>query len=154
MVSVPPPSRLATLTYPSGPPNPAAKPRGRPQRSYPKDDDETARSVMRENESSQVLARQGYDVEQRPRVPGNRNPDYLIEGRVFDNVAPKTSRAWSIWRRVERKVVKERPTSRVVINLNDSRVKLQELRQAFEDPIPGLEEVLIVRRGDVLRLFP
>jgi hypothetical protein len=99
------------------------------------------------------LARHGYDVEQNPALPGSKRPDYLIEGRVFDHVAPETDRARNIWSRVEEKVVKGQ-ASRVVVCLDGARIRVDELREQFRWPIPGLEEVLVIRRGEVRRLFP
>jgi hypothetical protein len=141
------------VTDPSRPADPAARARGRPATSTPHDDAETVRGRERENESAQVLARFGYDIEQNPKLPGDKRPDYLIEGRVFDHMAPETPRARNIWGRAGQKV-KEGQASRIVINLDDSRVRVDELREQFRWPIPGLEEVLVIRRGDVRRLFP
>ena len=52
-------------------------------------DDATRRSLTRENEAAETLAKNGYDVEQNPKVEGTtRNPDYIIEGEVFDCYSP------------------------------------------------------------------
>jgi hypothetical protein len=42
-----------------------------------------------------VRARHGYDIEQIQGARSKR-PDYLIEGLVFDHMAPTTPRAWNI----------------------------------------------------------
>lgn len=107
----------------------------------------------RQRENAQILARHGYDVEQSPRLPGDKRPDYLIEGRVFDHVAPGTDRVRNIWSRVEEKVIKGQASS-VVICLDGARVRVDDLREQVRWPIPGLEEVLVIRRGEVRRLFP
>jgi hypothetical protein len=62
---------------------------------------ENRQALERENDSARVLARQGYDVEQNPEVPGDKNPDYRIEGEIFDNVAQTTPRARNVHRRGE-----------------------------------------------------
>lgn len=67
------------LTTPSGKPDPGRKPRGR--RTDAPTDKSIARGLQRENESADVLARHGYDVEQNPpSKPNGKEPDYLIEG--------------------------------------------------------------------------
>jgi hypothetical protein len=106
-----------------------------------------------ENWSAVVLARHGYDIEQNPKVPGSKRPDYLIEGLVFDHMAPTTPRAWNIWSRVGKKV-SERQATRIVLNIDGSKARVDDLREQFRRPIPGLEEVLVIRRGEVRRLFP
>jgi hypothetical protein len=141
------------LTSPSRTPDPAATPGGRPTIIGPKEDPDTVRSLTRENESAQTLAQHGYDVEQNPSVPGDKNPDYRIEGEVFDNVAPVTGNVRNIWSRVEEKVLQGQ-TERVVLNLDDTPVSMDALRAQFTYEIPGLKEVIIVRGGDVVRLFP
>jgi len=69
-----------------------------------------------ENESATTLARQGYDIEQNPTVPGDKNPDHHIEGQIFDNYAPSSDSARNIADNIERKVVNGQ-TDRVVLNL-------------------------------------
>ncbi|MGJ3587566.1 hypothetical protein ACR9EG_13280, partial [Lactococcus lactis] len=85
------------------------------------------RALERENESATKLAQAGYKIEQNPTVPGRKNPDYLIEGKVFDNVAPNTDRVRNVADRVKKKVEAEQ-TDRVVVNLGDSTVSADALR--------------------------
>lgn len=136
-------------------PHPSAVPGGRTTKIPPRSDKATRRSLAKENDSAEALARAGYDVEQNPDVAGAKNPDYRIEGEVFDNYAPTTANARNIWTTVEDKV-RDGQTKRVVINLADSPVRLDELRAQFLDwPIEGLQEVLVISgAGDVKRLFP
>ena len=36
---------------------------------------------MRENEAAETIAKNGYNIEQKPVIEGTtRNPDYIIEG--------------------------------------------------------------------------
>jgi Contact-dependent growth inhibition CdiA C-terminal domain len=103
-----------------------------------------------------TVARAGYRIEQNPtpadvaqarQVAGDtgdprRNPDYLIEGRVFDCSAahPETS-VRSIWSAV-RKKIREEQTQRVLLNLEGWNGDLTALRRQFDDwPISGLKEV-------------
>lgn len=118
--------------------------RGRRTRPNSKDDPETIRSLNRENDAADALARHGYEVEQNPRVPGNKNPDYRVDGEIFDAYSPRTNNARSIWNTVKNKVSSGQ-TERVVINLKDSGVELAALRQQFaEYPIQGLKNVIII----------
>ena len=50
---------------------------------------ENIRSLNRENESAQILSKSGFHVEQNPAVLGNKDPDYRINGEIFDKYAPK-----------------------------------------------------------------
>lgn len=103
---------------------------------------------------AQVLARQGYDVEQNPAVPGLKNPDYLVEGRIFDAYSPTRSKVRSIAGAIEEKVVSGQ-TSRVVVDLDNTPVTADELREQLRRwPIAGLLEVLAVRGAEVVRLYP
>ena len=95
---------------PSLSPNPNNKPHGTPTeinlnpRNY--QESEQARAHRRENELAEVLAREGYDIEQNPptRADG-KNPDYLIEGQYVDCLAPNTNKVGSIYSRIQEKIV-------------------------------------------------
>jgi hypothetical protein len=92
-----------------------------------------------------VLAANGYNVVQNPVVAGPKNPDYLINGEVYDHYAPSTDNVRSIWERVKKKVEDDQAPN-IVIGLQDSGADEQALRRQFADwPIEGLREVLIVR---------
>lgn len=44
-------------------------------------DEATKCSLMRENEAAETIAKNGYNIEQKPVIEGTtRNPDYIIEG--------------------------------------------------------------------------
>ncbi len=102
-----------------------------------------------------MLAKAGFDTEQNPAFAGEKNPDFRIEGRIFDNFAPsfnKTVR--NIWSVVEDKVEAEQ-TRRVILNLDDSNISVQHLRQQFSSwRIEHLEEVIAVRENKIYRIFP
>lgn len=113
---------------------------------------ENIAALTRENQSAQTLARNGYRIEQNPRVPGIKNPDYRIEGHIFDNYAPSSSNPRNIWSNVQGKVEAEQ-ARRIVLNLDDSRVGMEALERQFADwPIEGLEQVLVIRNGQVSNL--
>ena len=142
-------------TQPSRDPDPNAEPGGRPTRIPGNESPENKLSLQRENESAATLARQGYDIEQNPTVPGNKNPDYHIEGQIFDNVAPTTDSARNIAGRIEEKI-DDRQTDRVVLNLADSAVDLDAMRAQLRDwPIEGLQEVIVIdKQGNVQHFYP
>lgn len=54
-----------------------------------------------------------------PPVLGDKNPDYLVNGKIFDCYAPTTSNIRNIADRVETKVVRRQP-DRIVLNMTDS----------------------------------
>lgn len=73
-----------------------------------------------------------------------KNPDYKINGVVYDNYAPKTSNPRSIWTAVKKKVNDEQ-TNNVVINISDSSVNIGTLKTRFAQfPIDGLENVIVI----------
>jgi hypothetical protein len=142
-------------TEPSGTYDPNATPNGPPTRISPNEAPENVTALTRDNESAQILARNGYDVEQNPDLPGGKNPDYLIEGRIFDNYAPTTGNARNIAQRIGDKVNDDQ-ADRIVLNLSDSSVNVDAMRAQLRDwPIAGLQEVKVVdAQGDVLDLYP
>ncbi|WP_181234175.1 toxin TcdB middle/C-terminal domain-containing protein [Enhygromyxa salina] len=129
-------------------------PRGSRTAINPNDSPENILALTRENESADVLASKGYDVVQNPTVSGPKNPDYRINGEIYDNYAPTTASSRNIWSTVLGKVEDEQ-ANRLVLNLDDSAVKLDDLAKQFQTwAIPGLVEVLVVRNGSVSRLWP
>ena len=118
-------------------------------------DESTKRSLLRENESAEVLAENGYHVVQNPTIQTTtKKPDYLVNGHVFDNYAPSTSRVRNIASEMEGKVLSGQ-TERIVLNLNDTDVNLVALTKQLTDyPISGLEEILIVRNNTIIKFFP
>lgn len=116
---------------------------------------ENARGIARENESAALLAALGYVVVQNPPPkPNGTKPDYLIEGQYFDNYAPITANPIRIADGMMEKVIEDQ-ASRIVLNLNDSAVTLEALReQLTRYPIPELEEIIVVKDGQVVSFFP
>jgi hypothetical protein len=164
------------MTGVSGPPtHPTGQqgtgPEGHPTRIGRQEDDDVRRSLERENETAVILAGEGFRTTQNPTPaeverarqltgdtgnPGS-NPDYLVEGRVFDCYAPAATKPpRGIWDQVKTKVVLKRQTQRVVINLQDWRGDMAALRQQFGDwPMERLKEVKVIRPdGTVAQLFP
>nr|WP_221374691.1 hypothetical protein [Actinoplanes polyasparticus] len=122
-----------------------------------------------ENSGAVVLADRGYHVQQNPSKadvaqarmnagdlgdPG-KDPDYLVEGRVFDCYSPvkPTKAVRGIWSEAQEKV-EDGQTQRVVVNLEDWRGDMSALRKQFADwPVPGLKEVkAITPEGDIVQI--
>lgn len=101
------------------------------------------------------MSRSGYDVEQNPSVPGNKNPDYRIEGQIFDNYAPRTGNARNIASWIQTKV-DEGQADRIVLNLTDSSVDPGKLSAQLHDwPIEGLKEGIVIDgQGNVIDFYP
>ncbi|GAB3811852.1 CdiA C-terminal domain-containing protein [Micromonospora zhanjiangensis] len=115
---------------PSGPPG--GSPTGRPAGISPRDNGTTRRSLEMQN------------------------PDYLIEGHVFDCYSPKPdTKVRNVWTEVSKKVADDQ-TQRVVLNLQDWRGDLSAMRTQFDDwPMPGLKEaVALTRNGSLVQIVP
>jgi len=126
-------------------PNIVAVRPGDPTPISPNSDEATQRGHQRENESAQILGQNGFDIIQNPAVDGTKNPDYLINGEIYDHYAPSTDRARNIWSEVKGKVEKDQAAN-IVIGLQDSDVDEDALQQQFENwPIEGLGDVIIIR---------
>jgi hypothetical protein len=147
---------LADLpTFASRLPDAAARPTGSVTRINPLDEAENQLALRRENESAVILAQAGYKVEQNPTVAGTtRNPDYLIENRVFDCYAPTNSKPRSIASTLEGKI-KKGQAQRFILNLEDSHVDIQALQQQFTQyPVAGLQEVIVIKHQQVIPFIP
>ncbi|WP_180296485.1 CdiA C-terminal domain-containing protein [Snodgrassella alvi] len=114
---------------------------------------ENIRSLARENESAKILSQNGYHVEQNPITSGVKNPDYKINGEIFDNYAPSSSNIRNIWREVQKKVEKGQ-TNNVVINLADTKVTTTNLQKQFNDwPVKGLNKIIVIdQSGKPIRI--
>ena len=90
-----------------------------------------------------------------PWLDTRKNPDFKIEGEIFDAYAPgKVRSVDNIRGEIESKVV-ERQTRRIVLNMDDSQVKLDELKKVIlEKPVVELEQILVVKDGRITKFFP
>jgi Contact-dependent growth inhibition CdiA C-terminal domain len=142
-------------TEPSNAPDPNATPSGKPDKIGVDDSAAKKLALQRENESADILAKDGYQVEQSPRVSGSKRPDYRIEGQIFDCYAPTTTNIRSIADKIGRKVVAGQ-ADRIVLNLSDSPVDLEKLSAQLRDwPIEGLKEIKVIDgQGNVIDFYP
>jgi RHS repeat-associated protein len=122
-------------------------------------------ALQRENEAASKLAENGFRVEQNPKVTTNPdfagtgikqkgNPDYLIEGRVFDCYSPTTADPRAIAGAVAKKVNKGQ-AARIVLNLADSPVDLAALATKIQAEVglelEHLQELIVVTRNGAVR---
>jgi hypothetical protein len=133
-------------------------PKGNPEPEV--GDAETIRSIKRQNQAANTFADQGYDLEMLPYKNGGNgygvkstsNPDYLINGEVFDCYAPITTNLRTIWDTVVGKTANQ--ARRVVLNLDDYTGSLDDLIKQFNDwPIADLDELLALKNGKIARLL-
>jgi hypothetical protein len=153
LVSGKTPNRSTWRTEPTGPKG--AKPGGTRTSNKPNADSLTKRSLELENKAADTLANAGYRVEQNPKVPGDKKPDYLVEGEIFDCYSPNSSDARHIINQVNRKVG-EGQADRIVLNLEDSGVTRHELREALSQyGSPDLKEIILIdQNSNIVRFFP
>lgn len=137
--------------------DPDAKPRGPRTKISENMSDENIRSLTRENEAAETLAKKGYDIEQNPSISGTtRNPDYIIEGKVFDCYSPTADKSVrGIWSTIYEKVITKGQTKRVILNLDDWSGSISELVSQLKSyKIDGLEEVIVVMGEEVTSIYP
>lgn len=102
------------------------------------------KSLEIENQSAEILSENGYNVEQNPKIDSIKNPDYKINGEVFDNIAPTSPSVRNIYDSASEKVLSGQ-TSNVVINLEGSSALVIDLEKQFLDwPMEGLDKVIII----------
>jgi hypothetical protein len=112
-------------------------------------------SIRQQNHAAQVLAQQGYGIEQLPRVHDRKSPDFLIEGRIFDCYSPQSDTALDGIRSKLRQKIQKKQADRFVVNLEQSQFSEAEVRQHLLRTAPsGLREVLVVKNGTVTRVWP
>jgi hypothetical protein len=132
---------------------------------------EDGQGVTGENAAAVVLAGRGFVVMQNP-LPAqvaaardrhgdagepDKNPDYLVEGRVFDCYTPRAGTPpRNVWSTTDKKKIRKGQTQRVVLSLRDWGGDLDALRVQFADwPVPGLKELVVVTGdGRVLHWIP
>lgn len=145
-------------TKPSSKPNDSALPKGKPAQINPKMDDVTKRSLELENQAANTLAKNGYDVVQNPpKLPNGKAPDYLIEGKYFDCYSPTSSKSVrGVWSVLKDEKLDAGQADRFVLNLKDWKGDFSVLQQQFKDwPIDKLQEILVIKNdGSIFNLFP
>lgn len=144
------------FTNPSDKPDPRRRPRGERADTGPPDKFKKIKQPFRrENESADILAQNGYDVEQSPGVNEyGKTPDYRIEGKYFDCYAPSTDNLTTIRKHLSGKV-KEHQADRIILNLDDCPRPMSDIRSILERrPIAGLKEILVIQNGNIVQFYP
>jgi len=139
---------LKNRTKPSRPTNNLARPRGVVTKMPKISDDATRISLELENEAAEILAKNGFDIEQNPKISGTlKNPDYKIEGKIFDCYSPyKDTNVRNIWSSIEKKI-KEEQTKRIILNLKIWEGDINKLQNQFSGwTIEGLEEIIYITK--------
>jgi hypothetical protein len=130
--------------------------RGHPSRVPLRESPENKAAYTRENESARVLAENGYSVEQNPPPrPNGTKPDYSINGEYYDCYAPTSPNPRNIAYNIEKQKIERGQANRIVLYLDDTPVTVDAMRnQLTAWPIPGLKEVIAIKGGRVVPLFP
>ena len=107
----------------------------------------------------EILAKNGYKVEQNPKLPGSKNPDYMIENKVFDYYSPKDGTSVRNIASNIAKKIDSGQTDRIILNLDDwhgSGGNINELiNQLNTWPIVGLKEVKVINHyHEVINIYP
>jgi filamentous hemagglutinin len=122
---------------------------------------ENKRSLQRENESADRLVENGYNVEQNPLIKTTDNiregaqPDYRINGEIFDNYAPNhKADVEQIRNQISRKV-KRKQTYRIILNLNDSDVVITDIKTMLRirKPVQNLQQLIILKNRKFIEIF-
>jgi Contact-dependent growth inhibition CdiA C-terminal domain len=136
-------------------------PEGKPKVLDPKDvHPDNVRGTKGENEASRILSENGYKVEQladkvKGKIQGVKKPDLKIEGKIFDAYTPsETKNVRGVWFELNKKIQKGQ-ADRFVVNMNESKLTLEQLTKQFKDfPMEKLKEVILVKNGKVTHFFP
>lgn len=139
------------LRVPSGAPDAKAEPRGVPAEIPADARPQDAVGLQSENDTAILLAKLGYDIEQNPDwQPGDsfdpaKNPDYRIQGDIFDHLAPQTARAGRICARIAGKVTSGQ-ADRIIVDFSRTSAAPGEVAELLASTrvIPGLKEVVAV----------
>ena len=128
--------------------------------------DASKRTYLRQNETADLFASKGYKVEMLDEIfNGNgyglketANPDFLIEGKVFDCYFPSAgAKMETIINEIRSKTKNQTPN--IILNLDDyqgSMDKLIELIKRKATPkgdLKRLEDLKIVKGGEIFDIF-
>ncbi|SNZ21748.1 hypothetical protein [Cohaesibacter gelatinilyticus] len=120
--------------------------------AYGSNDDETVRSLVREEDVAFVLKELGYKIEWKPDIESeddldfNKDPDYRINGHIYDCYASISDKVRNVWDYIRVHKIENRQTKRVILNLVDSPLSVaQVLKQFKEYPIAGMLDLIIIK---------
>jgi RHS repeat-associated protein len=146
-------------TRPSSSPDPSRLPKGVRVKIGVNDKElENIRALTAQQDSADFLAQNGFDIIQlressSAKQGGAKQPDYEIEGNIFDHYAPTTPKVRNIAKVIQDKIDTSQ-ANRFVINLDGTEVTTEMLQQQIDNyPIPGLVEVITIENGTINFLF-
>jgi RHS repeat-associated protein len=152
------------ITNPSLIPSFNGKPMGKRTMIAPTQKDPTAiRNLNLENDNAELLAMNGYRVNQNPtatelralkyEAAGTKEPDYIIENRVFDHLKPSSNSAQKIRASIKDKI-DEGQTKRIILDLTKNTVNIDTLRgRLTRFRIDELEEVIAIQEDGIFYLY-
>jgi hypothetical protein len=100
-------------------------------------------------EAARVLARAGYRVRRLPQTEEGANPDYEVEGRIFEGYSPnKGTSVTAVVTRMRKK--SKRQATRFVVNLDRGGLDAADVREHLIAARPSrLREVFVVKNDSV-----
>lgn len=148
------PTPSSSHTQPSGQPDPNATPGGTPSEE-PGASPKKQEGLRIENESATILARAGYKISQNTGekgANGTSDPDYNMEGKLWDCYAPSSEKRDNVRSELRDKVKKQ--SGSIVINMERSPMSVDEMK-ALLPHVRGLEEAKIIdKNGNIIDAFP
>ncbi|WP_155619437.1 hypothetical protein [Paenibacillus macerans] len=120
----------------------------------------------REVDTFKLLKAEGYDITPLKEIPGGNgwgiapqsNPDFIIEGNVFDCYSPQGILSDNKVREIYKKTKKQ--ANRIILNLDDFNVDdIGDLKQGIlrkanpNGDLKNLKELLVVKDGKITRWF-
>ncbi len=128
---------------------------------------EQARGLRRQNEAAEVMSKNGYHVEYQPKITETdkmsrfpwfkegKKPDFKIEGEIFDALSPeKSTSLTNIVKSIAKKTTRNQ-ARRILLNLDDSKVSIQELAEELRlSKLPYLDEVIVVKNNKITKIYP
>ncbi|WCE32088.1 hypothetical protein [Vibrio sp. SCSIO 43137] len=124
--------------------------RGEPETPPANANPDMIRAIDRQNESAELLANHGLEIEHLPNT-GKKggNPDISIGGRPADVYSPKSKNPNTIWDNMTYKVGHQAPD--IVLNISDSPLSSSDILKFLnEKPVDGLKELYIIDGKDVI----
>jgi hypothetical protein len=117
---------------------------------------ENVRSVMRENESAQIMAQAGYRTFQNPPPkPNGKETDFTLEGQYSDCISPNSATSEGTLYTNLRKEVEDDQADIIVVNASDApHISADSLENLLRStPISGLRQVFIHRDSKIERII-
>ncbi len=141
------------------------RPAGNPEPIHPNAGDQMRADIRLQNRNANTLAEHGFDVRQQPggvSPQGHpRTADYEINGHHFEHKVPHTSNVQNfvdsqLEHGATRYASRGTQADRFVVDLNNGNISPEALRAELisRGELSGVQEVLVIKNGDVLPIFP